>query len=92
MHRPEALDDLLPRADFVIATVPHTPGTEFLFDAPRFARMRKGAFFINIGRGMTTRLSALDAALRSGHLGGPRSMCTRWSRCRRSIRCGRRRT
>ena len=41
-----------------------------MFDAARFARMRKGSFFINIGRGMTTRLAALDAALRSGHLGG----------------------
>jgi phosphoglycerate dehydrogenase-like enzyme len=25
LHRPEALDELLPRADFVILTVPHTP-------------------------------------------------------------------
>ena len=25
LHPPAALDDLLPRADFVILTVPHTP-------------------------------------------------------------------
>ena len=28
LHGPEALDSLLPRADFVILTVPHTPATE----------------------------------------------------------------
>ena len=28
LHKPEALDALLPRADFVILTVPHTPATE----------------------------------------------------------------
>ena len=40
----EALDSLLPEADFVILTVPHTPSTEGLFDA-RFARMKRSAFF-----------------------------------------------
>jgi phosphoglycerate dehydrogenase-like enzyme len=34
LHRPEALDDLLPRADFVILTVPHTPATEGFFNRP----------------------------------------------------------
>src|SRR2546423_460407 len=28
LHRPDELDELLPRADFVILTVPHTPETE----------------------------------------------------------------
>jgi phosphoglycerate dehydrogenase-like enzyme len=70
MHRPEALDSLLPRADFVILTIPHTPKTEGLFNAARFKLMKKGSFFINIGRGMTTKLDALNDALRSGHLGG----------------------
>ena len=28
LHRADALDELLPRADFVILTVPHTPETE----------------------------------------------------------------
>ena len=70
LHRPDALDRLLPRADYVILTIPHTPQTEGLFNAARFRRMKKGAFFINIGRGMTTKLDALNDALRSGHLGG----------------------
>ena len=70
LHKPEALDDLLPRADFVILTVPHTPATEGFFNRARFARMKKTAFFINIGRGMTTRLDDLVAALNAGEIGG----------------------
>jgi phosphoglycerate dehydrogenase-like enzyme len=70
MHKPEALDELLPRADFVILTVPHTPATEGFFNRARFQRMRPSAFFINIGRGMTTRLDDLVEALRAGEIAG----------------------
>lgn len=70
LHRPEALDALLPRADFVILTIPHTPQTEGLFNAERFNRMKKSAFFINIGRGKTTKLHDLDQALRGGRIAG----------------------
>ena len=70
LGRPEELDDLLPQADFVVLTIPHTPATGGLFDAARFARMKKGAYFINIGRGKTTHLDALTAALRDGRLAG----------------------
>jgi phosphoglycerate dehydrogenase-like enzyme len=70
MHRPNALDELLPRADFVILTVPHTPATEGFMHRARFQRMKKSAFFINIGRGMTTRLDDLVAALEAGEIAG----------------------
>ena len=70
LHRPEALDDLLPQADFVILTVPHTPATEGFFDRQRFRRMKPTAFFINIGRGKTTRLDDLAAALGAGEIAG----------------------
>src|SRR5271170_5469765 len=70
MHRPEALDELLPRADFVILTVPHTPATEGFMHRARFQRMKQSAFFINIGRGMTTRLDDLVAALEAGEIAG----------------------
>ena len=70
MRRPEALDSLLPRANFVILTVPHTPETEGFMHRARFQRMKRGAFFINIGRGMTTRLDDLVAALRAGEIAG----------------------
>ena len=70
MHTPEHLDQLLPRADFVILTVPHTPETEGFMNTERFGRMKRTAFFINIGRGMTTRLDDLVEALRSGRIAG----------------------
>ena len=70
MHRPEALNDLLPLADFVILTVPHTPATGGFFDAPRFRRMKPTAFFINIGRGGTVRLDDLTRALEEGRIAG----------------------
>jgi phosphoglycerate dehydrogenase-like enzyme len=70
LHRPDALDSLIPRADFVILTVPHTPETEGFFDARRFGLMKKSAYFINIGRGKTTKLDALNDALRSGQIAG----------------------
>jgi len=70
LHPEDALDSLLPRADFVILTVPHTPTTEGMMNRARFKRMKRGAFFINIGRGMTTRLDDLAAALNAGEIAG----------------------
>ncbi len=70
LHRPYALDRLLPEADFVVMTVPHTPQTEGLMHAERFALMKRSAFLINIGRGMTVKLVDLDRALRAGEIAG----------------------
>src|SRR2546423_1219679 len=70
LHPAEALDTLLPRADFVILTVPHTPATEGFMNRARFSRMKRSAFFVNIGRGKTTRLDDLVAALRAGEIAG----------------------
>jgi phosphoglycerate dehydrogenase-like enzyme len=70
LHKPDALDALLPRADFVILTVPHTPATEGFMHRARFQRMKRSAFFINIGRGMTTKLDDLVAALNAGEIAG----------------------
>jgi phosphoglycerate dehydrogenase-like enzyme len=70
LHPPDKLDALLPRADFVILTVPHTPATEGFFNRARFQRMKRTGFFINIGRGMTTKLDDLVAALEAGEIAG----------------------
>ena len=68
--RPEQMNEVLSLSDFVIVTVPETPTTRGMFDAVFFARMKRGAVFINIGRGATVKLGDLDATLRSGHLAG----------------------
>ena len=70
MFTPDQLDSQIPKADFVILTIPHTPATEGLFDSSKFSLMKKSAIFINIGRGMTTRLDDLNTALRSGEIAG----------------------
>ena len=70
MFGPDQLDAQLPNADFVVLTIPHTPATEGLFDSSKFALMKESTIFINIGRGMTTKLDDLNAALRSGTIAG----------------------
>ncbi|MGH7063273.1 MAG: D-2-hydroxyacid dehydrogenase, partial [Stellaceae bacterium] len=70
LHRGDELDALLPLADFVILTVPHTPETEGFMNRTRFGEMKKTAFFINIRRGLTTRLDDLAAALEAGEIAG----------------------
>ncbi len=66
----DALDAELPRADLVVLTVPHTPDTEGMIDARRLKLFKPSAFFVNVGRGPTVRLDALDAALEAGQLRG----------------------
>jgi phosphoglycerate dehydrogenase-like enzyme len=70
MFAPDALDRLLPTADAVVLTLPHTPQSEGMFDAARLALMRPHALFVNIGRGATVRLDALTDVLRAERLGG----------------------
>jgi phosphoglycerate dehydrogenase-like enzyme len=69
-HQPGDLDTLLPRADVVIVTYPHTPETEGMWHARRFQLMKKTAYFINIGRGMTTRIDDLADAVERGDIAG----------------------
>jgi phosphoglycerate dehydrogenase-like enzyme len=70
MHRPEALHELLPRADIVLLNTALTSKTRFLMGANEFARMKRGAGFINMSRGGLVDPAALEQSLRSGHLSG----------------------
>jgi phosphoglycerate dehydrogenase-like enzyme len=67
---PDRLEAELAHADFVILTTPETPQTLGLFNAARFAAMKRGAYFINIGRGKCVVTDDLVSALTSGHLAG----------------------
>ena len=66
----DSLDDLLARADVVTLHVPETPATVGMMKAAEFAKMKKGAYFINNARGTIFDPEALAAALKSGHLAG----------------------
>jgi phosphoglycerate dehydrogenase-like enzyme len=70
LDAPGRLDSRLGEADFVILTTPETPDTLGMFNAARFSRMKRGAYFINIARGRCVVTADLIAALQSGQLGG----------------------
>jgi len=61
---------LLAEADFVVCLALATAETENLMDAAAFARMKRGAFFINLSRGGLVDEAALRDALDARHLGG----------------------
>src|SRR5580698_20052 len=64
------LDDLLARADVVSCHLPATPQTKGLLNAARFAKMKRGAFFINTSRGKVVSEADLADALKAGIVGG----------------------
>lgn len=68
--KPDELDELLPEADVVVSCVPHTPQTEKMLGATRFAAMKKGAYLINVSRGKIVDTDALVKALQDGKLAG----------------------
>ncbi len=59
----------LATADHVVNILPDSPATTGWMNATRFAQMKPGARFYNIGRGTTVDQPALMAALESGQVG-----------------------
>ncbi|WP_079138053.1 NAD(P)-dependent oxidoreductase [Streptomyces sp. PTY087I2] len=57
----------LGEARWVISTLPLTAATAGFFGAARFAAVR-GATFVNVGRGATVDMGALETALREGRV------------------------
>jgi len=66
----DELDRLLPQADVVALTLPHSPGTVGLINDRRIALMRDDAVLINAGRGSVLDQDALAAAMTAGKLWG----------------------
>lgn len=61
---------LLPEADYVVVAAPLTDATRGMIDREAFARMKQGAYLINIARGQIVDTEALLGALRAGKLAG----------------------
>jgi phosphoglycerate dehydrogenase-like enzyme len=66
---PDDVIAALGAADHVVNLLPDNAGTRGFFDAAKFAAMKRGACFYNVGRGTTVDQAALVAALESRHLG-----------------------
>ena len=56
-------------ADHIVDILPESAATRHFFNATRFATIKPGAIFYNIGRGTTVDQDALLEALRSGRIG-----------------------
>ena len=64
------LDSLLARSDAVVLCAPLTDETRGLMGERAFARMKPGAYFINVGRGASVDEAALARALRERRIAG----------------------
>ncbi len=70
IYPPSELDRLLPQADVVVSTVPHTEHTHRYFGKKQFDLMKPTAYFINVGRGKTVVQEELIEALKHGSIAG----------------------
>ena len=64
--KPDQLNELLPQADVVVSSVPHTPKSEGMLGVEQFELMKDGVYVINVSRGKIIDTEALTAALQSG--------------------------
>jgi D-3-phosphoglycerate dehydrogenase len=65
-----SLNELLSQSDFVLPLAVATAETENLIGKDAFAKMKEGAYLINVSRGNLVDEAALEAALDSGRLAG----------------------
>jgi D-3-phosphoglycerate dehydrogenase len=84
------LDALLAESDFVVCLAIANEQTENLMNAAAFARMKRGASFVNASRGNLVDEAALAQALDSGHLAGAAIDVGRGSDQRPSLELARR--
>ncbi len=67
---PDRLDTVIPEADVVFVSAPHTPQSEGMIGPKQFEMMKKGAYFIAVSRGKLYNTPALVKALDSRQLAG----------------------
>jgi phosphoglycerate dehydrogenase-like enzyme len=68
--KPDQINEVLPEADVVFMSAPHTPKSHKMLGADQFEAMKKGAYFIAVSRGGTYDLNSLVKALDSRKLTG----------------------
>lgn len=70
MVTPAALHEVLGEADVIVLTAPGTAETDGMLGATEFARMKPGAYLVNVARGSLIDDDALVAALAEGRIAG----------------------
>lgn len=70
MHTLDQMCQVLPQADIVVSVLPDNEATRGIFNRETFACFKKGAVFVNAGRGSAVDLDALCDAVESGALRG----------------------
>src|SRR6266478_1704829 len=68
--KPDQLNEVLPLADVVFISAPHTPKSHKMVGPAQFELMKKGSYFIAVSRGGIYDLPSLVKGLDSNHLAG----------------------
>jgi phosphoglycerate dehydrogenase-like enzyme len=68
--KPDQIDTVIPQADVIFMSAPHTPMSHKMIGPSQFEAMKKGSYFIAVSRGGTYDLNALIKALDSQRLAG----------------------
>ena len=68
--KPDQLAEVLPRADVVFVSAPHTPKSHRMLGEKEFAAMKQGSYFIAVSRGALYDLGSLVKALDSQKISG----------------------
>src|SRR5207302_1954150 len=67
---PDQLDSVIPLADVVFISAPHTAKSEGMMGAKEFELMKKGSYFIAVSRGKVYNAGGLVKALDEGRIAG----------------------
>jgi phosphoglycerate dehydrogenase-like enzyme len=68
--KPDQIDEVLPQADVVFVSAPHTPLSHKMIGPKQFELMKNGSYFIAVSRGGLYDLDGLVRALDSRRLAG----------------------
>lgn len=70
IYPPQALGSMIKECDFVVVTLPLTPGTKGMLNADMLALMKPTAFLVDVSRGGIVDHSALITALKDHRIAG----------------------
>lgn len=68
--KPDQLDDVIPQADVLFISAPHTPQSHKMVGAREFSLMKKNSYFIAVSRGGLYDMNGLVKALDTKQLAG----------------------